>query len=177
MLIRAPVLHEVNRPQVLEQVEIDDAAHARSLATSTILVQVIGQGTVTGSGGTINCGDGAATCYYTTSATSGSVTLTATPDATWTFTGWSGDCFGTSTCTLTLSGTDDEVTATFSATPSPGTSTLSVNVTGDSANNGGSVQGGSIDCGTRTAPPGSSSPSSSSPSCSRASMTAAPFAS
>ena len=121
-------------------------AGGRSLATSTILVQVIGQGSVTGSGGTINCGDGATSCYYTTSATSGSVTLTATPDAAWTFTGWSGDCFGTSTCTLALSGTDDEVTATFSATPSPGTSTLSVNVTGDSANNGGSVQGGSIDC-------------------------------
>jgi hypothetical protein len=120
-------------------------AGGRSLATSTILVQVIGQGTVTGSGGQISCGDGATTCYYTTPATSGSVILTAAPDAGWTFTGWSGDCFGTSTCTLTLTGSDDEVTATFTQFGS-GTSTLSVDVTGDSSDNGGTVEGGNINC-------------------------------
>ena len=30
------------------------------------------------------------------------VTLTATPDATSTFAGWSGACSGTGTCTLTM---------------------------------------------------------------------------
>jgi hypothetical protein len=123
-------------------------AGARALATSTVLVQVIGHGTVVGGSGTINCGDGATACYYTTTATSGSVTLTATPDSGWFFTsGWSGDCVGTSTCTLTFtgSGSDDEAIATFTQFGS-GTSTLSVDVTGDSSNNGGKVQGGNIDC-------------------------------
>ncbi len=121
-------------------------AGGRSLATSTILVQVIGHGTVAGSGGTINCGDGATTCYYTTSATTGSVTLTATADSGWTFSGWSDGCTGTlTTCTLTLTGSDDVATATFTQFGS-GTSTLSVDVTGDAANNGGTVKGGSIDC-------------------------------
>jgi uncharacterized repeat protein (TIGR02543 family) len=122
-------------------------ASGRSLATTTILVQVIGHGTVTGTGGTINCGDGATLCYFTTSATSGSVTLTATADSGWTFSpGWSQACGGTSTCELTLDGSNYEATATFSTTPLPGTSTLSVEVTGDSADKGGTVKGGGINC-------------------------------
>jgi hypothetical protein len=123
-------------------------AGGRSFATTTILVQVIGQGSVTGTGGTINCGDGATLCYFTTSATSGSVTLTATPDTGWNFnTGWSENCGGTSpTCELTLDGSNYGATATFSTTPLPGTSTLSVDVTGDSADKGGTVKGGNINC-------------------------------
>lgn len=123
-------------------------ATGRTLATSTILVQVIGQGQVTGSAGTISCGDGATSCYYTTSAASGTVTLTATETSPgWAFSGWGGGpCFGVlPTCMITLTGSDDEATATFSA-PGSGTSELSVNVTGDASNNGGSVVGGSIDC-------------------------------
>ena len=38
--------------------------------------------------------------------------LTATPDAGSVFTGWTGDCTGTGTCTLTMSA-DHTVTATF----------------------------------------------------------------
>jgi uncharacterized repeat protein (TIGR02543 family) len=126
-------------------------AGGHSLATTTILVQVIGQGSVTGTGGTINCGDGATLCYFTTTATSGSVTLTATPDSGWSFSpGWSQACGGTSTCELTLDGSNYEATATFSTTPLPGTSTLSVDVTGDSADKGGTVRGGGINCDPST---------------------------
>jgi hypothetical protein len=47
-----------------------------------------------------------------------SVTLTATPGAGSTFTGWTGACTGTGTCTVTLSQATS-VTATFSGTPRP----------------------------------------------------------
>jgi hypothetical protein len=67
-----------------------------------------GSGTVTSSPAGIDCG---ATC--SASFTSGTtVVLTATPDAGSVFTGWSGDCTGTGTCTLTMSA-DRNVTATF----------------------------------------------------------------
>jgi hypothetical protein len=44
------------------------------------------------------------------------VTLTATPDAGFSFSGWSGACSGTGTCSLTMS-TAQSVTATFAAIP------------------------------------------------------------
>jgi hypothetical protein len=68
-----------------------------------------GTGTVTSSPAGISCGS---TCNY--SFTTGtSVTLTATPSAGSTFTGWSGDCSG-SACTLTMSA-GHSVTANFAA--------------------------------------------------------------
>ena len=70
-----------------------------------------GAGTVTSAPAGINCG---ATC--SASFTSGtSVTLTATPNANSTFTGWSGGaCSGTAPCSLTLTAATT-VTATFAA--------------------------------------------------------------
>jgi hypothetical protein len=71
-----------------------------------------GSGTVTGTG--IGCpGD----CTEDYSAGT-SVTLTASPDGTDVFTGWSGDCTGTGTCTVTMDGVKT-VTATFT-TPGAG---------------------------------------------------------
>jgi len=65
-----------------------------------------GGGTVTGTA--LNCGATCAATYnYGTS-----ITLTATPDATSTFTGWSGDCTGTGTCSVTMDSAKN-VTATF----------------------------------------------------------------
>src|SRR5439155_4969691 len=54
-----------------------------------------------------------------------SVALTATPDTNEVFTGWSGDCSGTSTCNLTMDA-NKSVTATFAAKK-----TLSLTVTGN----------------------------------------------
>jgi len=59
-------------------------------------------GTVTSSPAGINCGSGGSTC---SASFSGTVTLTATPDAGYTFAGWTGDCSscGTSTtCNINM---------------------------------------------------------------------------
>jgi Divergent InlB B-repeat domain len=125
-------------------------AGARTTASASLLVQVLGVGTVTASGGQINCGSGAEQCYFETSA-SATVTLTATPASGWTFTGWDGSdaCSGTvNPCTFSLGSTaNDEELAQFTQT-GVGQSTLTVNVTGDSSDQGGSVDGGggAIDC-------------------------------
>jgi RTX calcium-binding nonapeptide repeat (4 copies)/Divergent InlB B-repeat domain len=69
-----------------------------------------GTGTVTSTPAGIACG---ATCSAGF-ATGSSVVLTAAPQPTSTFAGWSGACAGTSTCTVSMSG-DQSVTATFGA--------------------------------------------------------------
>ncbi|MBK6998574.1 MAG: DUF1566 domain-containing protein [Rhodoferax sp.] len=67
-----------------------------------------GTGTVTGSAAGINCGS---TC--SSALTSGaSVTLTAAPATGSTFSGWSGSCSGTGTCTVSMTAAQN-VTATF----------------------------------------------------------------
>jgi uncharacterized repeat protein (TIGR02543 family) len=71
-----------------------------------------------------------------------SVTLTATPDACYNFTGWSGACSGTSsTCTLTMD-SDKTVTANFAIK----TYTLTVTATNGSVTKSPSAS--SYDCGT-----------------------------
>jgi len=58
-----------------------------------------GTGTVTSTPAGINCGE---TCSYNYNAGT-SVTLTATPEAGSTFSGWTGACTGTDTCVLAIS--------------------------------------------------------------------------
>jgi Divergent InlB B-repeat domain/RTX calcium-binding nonapeptide repeat (4 copies) len=75
----------------------------------TVSTAGTGGGTVTSSPSGINCGSDCAETYLDGQ----SVTLTATPDATSTFTGWSGSgCSGTGNCVLTMNA-DKSVTATF----------------------------------------------------------------
>ena len=74
-----------------------------------------GAGTVSSITPGINCGT---TCTWTYDAGS-LVTLTALPNATSTFGGWSGGgCAGTDSCTLTING-NASVTATFNILPPP----------------------------------------------------------
>jgi uncharacterized repeat protein (TIGR02543 family) len=73
-----------------------------------------GSGTVASSPAGIDCG---ATC--SASFPNGTmVTLTATPDAGSTFTGWTGDCTGTGACVVTMD-QDRAVTATFDQVARP----------------------------------------------------------
>ena len=67
-----------------------------------------GTGVVTSSPAGINCGSDCTESYNVRH----SITLTATPDASSTFTGWSGACTGSGTCSVTMDGAKN-VTATF----------------------------------------------------------------
>lgn len=76
-----------------------DAPLPDTPGTASVTVTLTGMGTVTSDPAGISCG---ATCTADFAAGS-MVTLTATPDATSSFLGWSGGCTGTSpTCALTL---------------------------------------------------------------------------
>jgi len=72
-----------------------------------------GAGTVTSSPSGISCGSDCSESY----SSGTSVTLTATPDAGWTFDGWSGSgCTGTGTCTVSMTRARS-VSASFSIPP------------------------------------------------------------
>jgi PKD repeat protein len=97
-----------------------------------------GSGQVNSSPAGISCG---AVCQESFAAGS-TVTLTATPDADSVFTGWSGDCTGTSSCQLSMSQTHS-VTANFATK----TFTLTVTRQGSGSGQITSTPAG-IDCGT-----------------------------
>jgi uncharacterized repeat protein (TIGR02543 family) len=123
------------------------SAGGRTLAVTTVTVEVIGRGTVTSEPVGVNCGNSAKACHIAFSG-SGTVTLTATPATDWTFGSWDS-CPSApvgNTCEVPVDGNAYEVTANFDGPPTT-TSTLSVTYSGD-----GSVSGGDIDCGS--APPG-----------------------
>ena len=92
------------------------------LRTLTVSRSGAGTGTVTSSpDSNIVCPDRCVAAY----ATGATVTLTATPGASSTFTGWSGGaCSGTGTCTVSMSSAQT-VTATFTATAPLRTLTVS----------------------------------------------------
>jgi len=90
-------------------------ALARYLVTSTLTIAKSGNGSglVTSSPSGIDCGS---TCTATF-AQPVSVTLTATPAAGSTFTGWSGGCSGRGVACQVLMSSDQSVQATFSVIP------------------------------------------------------------
>jgi hypothetical protein len=107
------------------------ASFAANTYTYTLTVAKAGTGTGTISGTGINCGTDCTEAYNSGT----SVTLTATPDASSTFAGWSGGCTGTGTCTVTMDAAKT-VTATFTI----GTYTITATAgTGGSISPSGSV--------------------------------------
>lgn len=101
-----------------------------------------GSGSVTSSPGGIACGADCTGSY----AHGTLVTLTATPSANSSFTGWSGICSGAGTCAVTM----DEakaVTATFETIPRGSAATLTVEKAGGGEGRVTSSPSG-IDCGT-----------------------------
>lgn len=105
----------------------------------TLTVSKTGSGSVSSSPAGINCG---ATCSATF-VDNAVVTLTATPAAGYSFTGWSGACSGTGSCTVSMTDAQS-VTATFSQNIS-GNYALTVSMTGS-----GTVTStpGGINCGS-----------------------------
>jgi DNA-binding beta-propeller fold protein YncE len=89
-------------------------AGGASPATHTLFVTLAGSGsgTVTSNPAGINCGTSCAASFATGTA----VNLTASPASGSTFSGWSGPCSGTSTCSITMT-SSEFVTSTFNAGP------------------------------------------------------------
>jgi len=106
----------------------------------TFTVSKTGNGVITSGDGQINCGTAAALCNggYPIGST---VTLTATPDAGYTFKDWSGDCTGTTSPLAVKVDTGAKTcTANF---VQPVTKILTI-----SKPEGGSVTGNNLKCGS-----------------------------
>ena len=78
----------------------------------TLTVSTSGQGTVTSTDGFINCPGTCSHSYLSNTQ----VTLNATPASGWTFSGWSGACSGTGSCSVTMTQAQS-ATATFTQGP------------------------------------------------------------
>jgi hypothetical protein len=90
----------------------------------TLSVSVTGNGSVTSSPAGISCSGSCSASYPEATL----VTLTASAGSGAAFTGWGGDCWGTSSCAVTM-GSAHNVTATFTGSGST-SYTLSVSKTG-----------------------------------------------
>ena len=112
-------------------------ALAQAPKTLTVDKAGAGSGTITSNPAGIDCGSSCSHAFEHGTV----VTLTATAGIGATFTGWSGACSGTGTCTLTMS-EDRAATATFALLPFA----LSVDKTGSGAGTISSSPAG-IDCG------------------------------
>ena len=111
------------------------ATFAQNVYLLSVRKEGSGSGTVTSSPAGIECGDDCSEPY----AHGTDVTLTATPSSTSVFTGWSGACTGTGTCTLTMDGPKN-VTAHFTLKAYP------LNV-GRAGSGSGTVTAPGINCG------------------------------
>ncbi len=101
--------------------------------TLTVTETGNGSGSVTSNPPGITCQDVCSSSFPTGSQ----VTLTATPATGSTFTGWSGPCSGTGTCSVTMN-SNQTVTANFTNQPvtltaAPGSSTMATVQPGDTA--------------------------------------------
>ncbi len=64
----------------------------------TLTVSVVGSGTVTSTDGYINCPGACSHTYISLTV----ITLNATPESGWSFSGWTGACMGVGSCNITM---------------------------------------------------------------------------
>ncbi len=81
---------------------------------NALTVTLTGSGSVTSSPPGISCGDTCSASFVTGT----SVTLSASPNMGYVFSGWSGGCTGVESCVVAMDG-DKNVTATFTADSTP----------------------------------------------------------
>lgn len=91
----------IARPQGVGDTPCDIGALERRTHVE-LAITVTGSGTGTVTGAPLACATGTCSYNYPGEDTSQLVTLTATPAVDHTFTGWSGDCSGTGTCSVTM---------------------------------------------------------------------------
>lgn len=145
-------------------------APALGASPPTLQIEVIGQGTVTGTG--IDCGLGHLSCYSAYGSSS-PVPLTEAPASGWTFSGWedAASCGAATTCPVTP-GASATATAVFTTTGAVQTGTLDVSSThGDIAT--GSANH-TIECDSSSTPPAGTDCSLTEPSGSTLTMTETP---
>ncbi len=106
--------------------------------TFTLTVTVSGNGSVSSSPAGINNCRGTCSASFAANTT---VTLTASPDSGWSFSGWGGACSGTGTCQITMDA-NKSVTATFTQNP-----VLTVSISGTGSGTVTSSPSG-INCGS-----------------------------
>jgi cysteine-rich repeat protein len=112
----------------------DGCSSTCKLEPFALAIAKAGNGTGTVTAPNINCGTDCSEIYLAGTM----VTITATPDASNTFTGWTGGgCTGTAPCTVTMN-TSRNVTATFTA------NTITIAKIGTGT---GTVTGPNINCG------------------------------
>lgn len=115
------------------------------VSTNTLTVNVTGNGKVTSNSGNINCPTNCSSSY----TKDASVVLTATPNTNTKFSGWSGNCTGTSTTTNITLDANKNCTATFiDETATPNTFTLDVTVKDKESNQaiGGTIKVNNVTC-------------------------------
>jgi uncharacterized repeat protein (TIGR02543 family) len=125
-------------------VGVAGAPAAAAAPPPALTVEVIGQGTVTGTG--VNCGLGSLSCYSAFGSSSQTVALTATPASGWTFDHWedsASSCATASSCSVTVNAAKT-ATAIFAFSGSVATSTLAVSPSNGAVTNGSGNY--SIDC-------------------------------
>lgn len=107
-------------------------------AVFTLITTISGSGSLFSSPAGINCSSGTCNATFTKDT---SVLLSPTAKPGYYFNGWSGDCFGTASCSVSMT-QNKSVTATFSQTP---LYTLTVFKTGKGTVS--STDGNGINCG------------------------------
>ncbi len=116
---------------------------AGSPTTYALTVNVAGSGTVSSSPAGLACTNSCSGSFDQGS----NVVLTAAPSTGYSFSGWSGACSGSGTCTVAMNSANT-VTATFAQdSSSPGSATYSVSVAVSGGGTVSSVPGG-INCGS-----------------------------